>query len=202
MPVPPKDVDSDRLDVNRLRITWDSGQPVYPNTDTPFATTFRYLPGFIIKDDGLSDKDKMMYSPFYILQKESFPNEILKFDNSDHNTISDQTYSYSSGISESEMNSRTNTFSVSVTGGTGDASPAKFEMTYSFSHAWTNEKTTGKSSETTRSSTIHIKPGEAMALYAVKYKFTVKRLNGTIISSWEVNGSNEIKPISSKNPTK
>ncbi|AUC82022.1 hypothetical protein [Lacinutrix sp. Bg11-31] len=183
-----------------LEITWSNGNPVYPKTDKPFASEFEYLPAFIIKDNGLTNTEKIKYSPFYKLIKESYILEIDKSDNSGNNNEIEIKYYYSSGITESESNSRTESFSVSVTGGTGEASPVKFEMSAEFGMAWTNEKSTGTEKISGKETTVLVSPGYATGLYSTKYKFTLKRLDETSIKSWEVYGPDNKTIISSMKP--
>jgi hypothetical protein len=183
-----------------LEITWSNGNPVFPKTDKPFLSEFEYLPAFIIKDNGLTNTERIKYSPFYKLIKESYVLEIDKSDNSGNNNEIEIKYYYSSGITESESNSRTESFSVSVTGGTGEASPVKFEMTAEFGMAWTNEKSTGTEKISGKETTVPVSPGYATGLYSTKYKFTLQRLDGTSIKSWEVYGPDNKKIISSMKP--
>jgi hypothetical protein len=183
-----------------LEITWSNGSPVFPKTDKPFLSEFEYLPAFIVKDNGLTNTEKIKYSPFYKLIKESYILEIDKSDNSGNNNEIEIKYYYSSGITESESNSRTESFSVSVTGGTGEASPVKFEMTAEFGMAWTNEKSTGTEKISGKETTVPVSSGYATGLYSTKYKFILQRLDGTVIKSWEVYGPDNKKIISSMRP--
>jgi hypothetical protein len=199
MPTPSINAETSNKEPN-LEITWSNGNPVYPKTDKPFLSEFEYLPAFIINDNGLTNTEKIKYSPFYKLIKESYILEIDKSDNSGNNNEIEIKYYYSSGITESESNSRTESFSVSVTGGTGEASPVKFEMSAEFGMAWTNEKSTGTEKISGKETTVPVSPGYATGLYSTKYKFTLQRLDGTSIKSWEVYGPDNKKIISSMKP--
>ncbi len=188
---------TDRLNSDSLKIRWQNGQPIFPETKKPFATIQTYIPGYMVTDPNISSVDKMNISPFYILQKESFPNEVIKFDNSGNASQARPNYSYSAGITKSQSTSRTQTFGISVTVGTGETSPIQASVTASYESAWTTEESTGTENTTTKGAEFDVEPGHAAALYTIKYVFTVKRKDGEIVNTWEVFGPADFKPISS-----
>ncbi len=188
-----------QLGNNLPSIEWKNGKPIFPEPKEAFHKEFRYLNSALVNDPGMSLADRMTYSPHYRLVKEAYYVPVGSIDNTDSDGKSDAPLAieWQEGLSKTEMNSFTHSFSVTF--GTGEKSLINFQATYGY--AFTKEESETLSTEKIVTQTINIAAGSAGAVYAIEYRYRIERLDGQKIHEWKAGDKKtHFKVVTSQKP--
>jgi len=148
--------------------------------DTVHYTTS--LPWFTVKDSALSDIDKLRTSPVYRLERED---RYRLADHGYNDTTETQahSYTYTEGVNKSvsESFSHTAGFEIGFEWEMVKGFKVSGKLSYSFTH--TQETTEGWSKEESRTTSIMVPPGTAVALYTVESKYRLFRQDGVQVGN-------------------
>lgn len=160
------------------------------HTDKKLSTV-AYIPCISIDDPVFANNlaGQVRNTPIYTLERYDYY-YLQDFNTNDSPSAGKMSFSQTSGMTKEHSSSMSHTFGVSMTRGMeAGAGPVKATMSVTLSYALsqTSSYSTSMMNQQTISKQFDVPAGGAGAYYTLSHTYKLKRANGDLVKSWDLN---------------